>query len=264
MEKNSSVFLPIAFIVLFFVLVGLTPIFGENIEVIEEPIDETETTENIDVLTPSSDFDSTPIYDNLSFILENVFYHTRINGITSINEAVKINGNILDYDKYKNEFAFQYGFANKYVDYLGDEYTGETGAYSVTEINFNTLHEMIYGEQGMIDRSIFKDVCYNSEVFTEEDNLKCLDDSTIKYYNSGVFTGYTEDDDYIFKEVNKEALENDLYRVTANIYDCKYHCLKDHDEEYCNDYESIVGRIEIVYETVESIYVFKSISLYEN
>ena len=211
----------------------------------------------------NSEFSIGGIYDNLSFILDNVFEHVNKDGIMNIKDALKLNGNILDDKDYKNEFAFQYGAEFGYVDYLGDEYTGETGTYSVTEENYNKLHEMIYGEQGMIDKSIFSDVCYNKESLGENPDLKCLEDPNISYYVSGIFTGYSEEDEFRFKQTSHENLEEDVYRVYATIYDNNHNCLEEHDKDYCTINPIEIGTLMVEYETVENNYVFLSIELLE-
>lgn len=204
------------------------------------------------------------VYDNLSFILDNVFEHVNKDGIMNIKDALKLNGNILDDKDYKNEFAFQYGKEFEYVKYLDQEYTGETGAYSITDLDFNLLYEMIYGEQGTVDSSIFSDVCYNKEVFGDNEDMKCLNDPSVKYYNSGVFTGYSESDEYRFEETSKtHDDEDDTYTVFAKIYDSKGNCLQNNDENYCNNELVEIGTIMIVYEEVENNYVFHSIELLE-
>lgn len=201
------------------------------------------------------------VYDSLSFILDNVFEQTNINNIMNIKDALKLNGNILNIEKYRAEFAFQYGAEFGYGEYLGEEYTKETGAYSIHRDEYIGVYQTVYEEDFFLGDDLFDDVCYNKEVITEE--VKCSDDPGATFYNSGIFTGYSETDEYRFKEIDKEMLGEDTYKSTAIIYDSKGNCEQEHDEEYCNNNLEEIGRIEIEYSIYNNRYIFSKISLFE-
>ena len=188
-------------------------------------------------------FNVTGIYSDLSFILDNVFEHTQLNKVTNVEKALSINGDILKKDEYKLEFAFVYGYVNKYADYSGEKVTGETGGYWITKKNFDKVYQKVYN----------KIPNYNTDKYIKKG-----------YYKSAIFTGYIPTDEYRFYETSS-VNNNGVYKNVAKIYSTEYECQEKTDlldSNYCKTHAKEIGRIEIEYEIIDNNYAFKSISLY--
>ena len=239
----------------------------ENIEEEQEKEENSIIDDNKEELTNKyeqiNSFNNNGVFEHLSFLLDGTIGHRRVNNRNEIKDAININGNILDIDEYEAEFAFQYGFLKKYANYLGEKYTKETGAFSLTKNDYEKIYEKVYGKECSLDNKFFSDKCYGDYLELEEDNT-CLKDKSIKYYNSGIFSGY--DDEYRFVEIKSEK-NDEIIKTTANIYnpagDC-YEELELSDEDYCTNHARKIGRIELEYKIDKNNnYIFKAISLFE-
>ena len=188
------------------------------------------------------------IYNKLSFILDNTFEQHIENGIHEIPDALSINGNILDRERYKYEFAFQFGHVYGYSNYLDEDVTEETGAYWLKKSDYESVYNRVYGS-------------------TATNLSKYLEDG---YYKTGIFTGYTGVDERRFVETTKLNFDN-IYYLEANIYNNPDDCSTETNEElnlvvgdYCLDYGKKIGRIEIVYSLNDNNeYVIKEVCLYD-
>ena len=189
-------------------------------------------------------FATTGIYYELSFILDNTFQQRWHNNVSVTGDALKINGNILEDEDYKLEFAFQFGNIYKYKTLIGEEVTEETGAYWLTKKDYDEVYKRVYGTNPNYDES------------------KYIEDG---YYKTGVFTGYTLDDEYRFVEISNKKDSSGVITSVAKIYDNLYNCEYEdnNDEEFCETHGKEIGKLEIKYKMNNKDYVIKSISVYE-
>ena len=171
------------------------------------------------------------IYNKLSLILDSTFEFTRVKKMTDIKSALTFNGNILNNEKIKNEFAFQYGYYNNYATY-----SEEKDNTVLTKEQFSEVYNRVYNEEITIKSD------YKSDIM-------------------GIYEGNRQ---YRFSEISSEFIDGS-YKSIAKIYNSQSDCnkeLKLSNSSFCANNGKELGKIEIRYTKNNTDNVINSISLY--
>ena len=217
---------------------GVIEVVSSGLEAEEEKEEEGEKYEE------TSKFTTDGIYDHLSFILDNTIQQHPVKNIFDIKSALSYNDDILMTERYRLEFAYQYGIYKNYVKPIGEKVTREKDFYWISKEDLNNIYVKIYDQKPY----------YNSKNYIEDG-----------YYKSHIFSEYTENDEYRFIETSNTE-EKGINKSKADIYDTISSCINEgnNTEEYCQLNSKKIGRIEVEYVMKDTDYIFKSISLFEN
>ena len=189
-------------------------------------------------------FTNDGVYENLGYILNNVFLNRKYTGYNSLKDALTMNDNMLGIVDFKTEFAFQYALSHNYMDISASDDT-----YVMSREDYAKIYNDVYVEE--LDDSI------NS--FLKDGN-----------YVSNRISGNYSENTYRFVQMDERLDKDELismeeFTTVASVYDsisdCKAYS-QDQDSNYCYNHGKKIGSVKIKYAKDGDRFIIRTLSLF--